>query len=114
MLVATTLSPHTAALLLSLVVWHAGLEPNRSISYWLSLDAKGIVKYGKGYHMEETTLLQCCVQGAESPHAFAVSGLSHGFGRMAAVASAGHSELNVLVVCTDSISLIEILLLVSL
>lgn len=42
-----------------------GLEPGHNTTYWLSLDARGIVKYGKGYHMEETTLLHCCLPGGK-------------------------------------------------
>lgn len=36
-------------------------------SYWLSLDAAGTIKYGKGYHMEQTMLLQHCLKGQPLP-----------------------------------------------
>jgi len=37
----------------------AGYEPNEKISYWFSFDRdRLVVKYGKGYFMEETTILE--------------------------------------------------------
>ncbi|KAK9805001.1 hypothetical protein WJX73_010927 [Symbiochloris irregularis] len=42
----------------------AGVHPGLT-SYWLSLDVKGMVHYGQGYHMEETTMLSCCLCGNE-------------------------------------------------
>ena len=38
---------------------NAGYEPNEKISYWLGFDRdRLVVKYGKGYFMEETTILE--------------------------------------------------------
>lgn len=38
---------------------NVGYEPNEKISYWLSYDRdRMVIKYGKGYHMVETTLLK--------------------------------------------------------
>ena len=37
---------------------HVGFEENRKISYWLSYDRDHLtIKYGKGYRMEDTTLM---------------------------------------------------------
>jgi len=46
-----------------------GLEPDTITTYWLSYDRDNMtVKYGKGYAMEETTLLSCDFsEGAETP-----------------------------------------------
>ncbi|XP_069134529.1 uncharacterized protein [Argopecten irradians] len=39
---------------------HVGYEEDRQISYWVSCNRDSLVlKYGKGYTMEETTLLEC-------------------------------------------------------
>ena len=39
---------------------HLGLDANTITTYWLSYDRDNMmIKYGKGYAMEETTLLIC-------------------------------------------------------
>ena len=39
---------------------HLGLDANTITTYWLSYDRDNmVIKYGKGYAMEETTLLIC-------------------------------------------------------
>lgn len=50
-----------------------GLEPDTITTYWLSYDRDNMmVKYGKGYAMEETTLLECDFsEGAETPEKLA-------------------------------------------